>query len=320
MGMRSNDLIDLAKKFIRRTFTDKCYISVSGSAARGTADRYSDIDLTIYDDDNRLIDTNSEFHGRIVQVQTARFPQIEQVYKHPWAHRFLSEIVIMKDQRSRLEKTKNHAVAFFQSPDGRQQMIYEVQKTVEERISAAHQHVAVGRFYSATHAAMGAWSEAAFLHMYLTENALSTGGVIPCIRKNQRWFDLFKKYSPICPCNILTDFTPILHKLRNYLRKQYRDELFDLDPLQDKLVAYKNRRFMQIGDMLNLQWQMYGEALWLYFCTEADHKTFEEFYRSLPDELKRECRLIGFVPLEKQSIDGLCDLSRMMIRFNRKGL
>ncbi|EST10781.1 nucleotidyltransferase domain-containing protein [Sporolactobacillus laevolacticus] len=313
MNSRSNELIRLAKEFVTLTFPEESYASISGSAARGTADKYSDIDLTIFNASDQQIDKNIEFCSEIVQVHFTPLPQIEQVYKSPWAFRFLSEIKIIRDKSNLLETIQNRAIEFFNSLSGKQQMISEVQRIVKDRTMAANQFYKAGRTYSATHAAMGAWCEAAFLHMYMTERTLATGCLIPCIRKNQQLFSSLKKYSSIRECSSITDFSPILHLLREYLREQNYDLPFDLDPLQEMLVERKNKRFINTGDLFNLQWQMYGEALWLYFCID-DQKTFEQFYESLPIELKRGLSSIGFVPLEKQNIDGLCNLSQLLIK------
>jgi predicted nucleotidyltransferase len=313
MNHRSKELNDLIKQFLELTFPNESFASIDGSTARGTADQYSDIDLTIYDDSKLHCDKNIEFSGVIVQVHFASLSQLVHIHQDPWAYRFLSEMKIIKDKNEYLKTVKKEAIEFLNSLDGKQRMIHCVQNIVSDRIVAAKQFYKASRFYSATNAAMGAWSEAAFLHMYLTDGELSTSYVIPCIRKNDHLYRSFREHSSIRACSGVKDFSPILHKLREHLRKRSVDAPFDLDPLQEKLVERKNIRFIQSGDLINLQWQMYGEALWLYFCID-EQKTFEQFYEGLSTKLKVGLSLIGFIPLEKQHIDGLCNLSIRMVR------
>jgi predicted nucleotidyltransferase len=314
MNHKSKELIDLTKQFLDLSFPNEPFASIDGSTARGTADQYSDVDLTIYDDSKQQCDRNIEFFGVIVQVHFAALPQLVHIHQDPWAYRFLSEVKIIKDKNDYLKTLRREAIEFLNSLDGKQRMINFVKNIVSDRIIAANQFYKADRFYSATNAAMGAWSEAAFLHMYLTEGELSTSHVIPCIRRDQRLYRSFREHSSIRACSDVNDFSPILHMLRDYLREQNIDAPFDLDPLQEKLVEHKNQRFIQNGDLINFQWQMYGEALWLYFCINDEQKMFEQFYEDLSNELKQGLSLIGFIPLEKQHIDGLCNLSIRMVK------
>lgn len=313
MNHTSKELIDLTKQFLELTFPNEPFASIDGSTARGTADQYSDIDLTIYDDSKPQCDRNIEFFGVIVQVHFAALPQLVHVHQDPWAYRFLCEMKIIKDKNDYLKTIKREAIEFLNSIDGKQRMINCVKSIVSDRIVAANRLYKASRFYSAMNAAMGAWSEAAFLHMYLTEGELSTSHVIPCIREDDQLYRSFRKHSSIRECSDINDFSPILHKLRAHLRKQNVDAPFDLDPLQEKLVDHKNQRFIHKGDLINLQWQMYGEALWLYFCID-EQTTFEQFYEDLSTELKQGLSCIGFIPLEKQHIDGLGNLSMRMVK------
>jgi predicted nucleotidyltransferase len=313
MNHRSKELIDLTKQFLELSFPNETFVSIDGSTARGTADQYSDIDLTIYGDLKQQYDKNIEFFGVIVQVHFATLPQLVQIHQDPWAFRFLTEMKIIKDRNDYLKTVKREAIEFFNSLDGKQRMLKCVKNIISDRIVAANRFYKVSRFYSATNAAMGAWSEAAFLHIYFTEGNLSTSHVIPCIREDDQLYRSFREHSSIRECSDINDFSPILHKLRAHLRKRNVDASFDLDPLQEKLVEHKNQRFIQNGNLINLQWQMYGEALWLYFCID-EQTTFEQFYEGLSTELKQGLSLIGFIPLEKQHIDGLCNLSIRMIK------
>ncbi|WP_100488304.1 LysR substrate-binding domain-containing protein [Sporolactobacillus pectinivorans] len=71
-------------RYPRRTF-----VSIGGSAARGEADLYSDIDLMIYTDSNKQNrDRNAKFKDGMIQLHFAQIPLIEQVHRSPWAYRF----------------------------------------------------------------------------------------------------------------------------------------------------------------------------------------------------------------------------------------
>ncbi|WP_172969013.1 nucleotidyltransferase domain-containing protein [Sporolactobacillus terrae] len=302
----------LAKCCIASAFPSASYVSIGGSTARGTADQFSDLDLTIYHDSKKNCDQNIEFHNTIVQVQFSLMPRLEDVRRNPWAYRFLTEIKIVKDKNDLLGCVKRDAIKFINSSEGRKKMIHAVQTIVHDRIVAANRFFEAGRFYSSTNAAMGAWSEAAFLYLFLTEGNLSTSRVIPCIQENSNLYREFQTHASIRECRANTDFSSVLHRLREYLRAQEVKAVFDLDPLQERLVEQKNRRYMQLGDPFNLQWQMYGEALGLFFDLD-NFVPFEYYHARLPEELQRELRGIGFIPLEKSHLDGLRILSKKMI-------
>ncbi|WP_353948373.1 hypothetical protein ABNN70_00425 [Sporolactobacillus sp. Y61] len=312
MNSRCHELMQLAMSFIASFYPSACCVSIGGSAARGTADQYSDLDLTVYNNSTQMCDQNIEFRHTLIQVQCSPIPRLEAVYQNPWAYRFLNEIKIIKDKNNLLSCVQSDAKKFLNSSAGQKKMIRTVQAIVQDRILATKRFFQAGRFYSATNAAMGAWSEAAFLNLFLKEGSLSTSRVIPCIRKDQDLYRAFRTHASIRDCDFMTDFSPILHRLREYLRAHHVKAPFDLDPLQEKLVERKNKRFIETGDSFNLQWQMYGEALWLFFCIN-DSISFEHVYDQLPERLQRELSWIGFTPLEKDNLDGLCSLSNNIL-------
>lgn len=298
--------------YVASFFPNERFVSIGGSIARGTADQYSDVDLTIYNHLKVTDDQNVEYRDIIIQIHFSSLPRIRSVCKDPWANRFLSEIRVLRDKDNLLRNIHQEACTFLNSSSAQKKMIYTVQEIVQHRILAAKRFYQIGRFYSATNAAMGSWSEAAFLYLYLAEGSVSTSRLIPCIRKDQHLYHAFRTHGSICECQKGTDFSPMLHRLRTYLRAQKVEAPFDLDPLQEQLVEQKNKRYIQSGDCFNLQWQMYGEALWLFFCLD-DSLPFEYYYGQLPSALQKGLRQIGFVPLEKCGFDALCRLSIEMI-------
>ncbi|MFT8363056.1 MAG: nucleotidyltransferase domain-containing protein [Sporolactobacillus sp.] len=309
---RSSWLIEQAKEFLKSHLTNVQCVSISGSAARGTADMYSDIDVTVYAPNiPKQADVNTTFRGTIVQVHYEQLPSRRRLYDNPWDYRFLLEMRTIKDEGQRFEQLVTDVLRFFQTPTGKKVVADEVHQIVQDRIHAAHERCQKAQFFSATHAAMGAWCEAAFWRMFVAEHTSATDRLIPFMRKNEQIFAEFKTCSSINESKRIMDFSTIVRDFRAYLRKIDKQSAFDLDPLQDELVANKNRRYIQSGDMFNLQWQMYGEALLLYF--SCVNEAFETFYDKLPGDLQRGLGLIGFVPLTKQKIERLCDLSESMI-------
>jgi predicted nucleotidyltransferase len=63
MNHRSRELIDLTKQFLELTVLNETVASIDGSTARGNADQYSDIDLTINGGSKQQCDKNIEFSG-----------------------------------------------------------------------------------------------------------------------------------------------------------------------------------------------------------------------------------------------------------------
>ncbi|MCI1857097.1 MAG: nucleotidyltransferase domain-containing protein [Sporolactobacillus sp.] len=298
-----------AEQFAQREFSADEAVAVGGSVARSGADEFSDIDLTIFRADDSA-DRNVDDSGYIIQLHFERLPDVVQVLQNPWAFRFLDEMKIISDRNGRLKSLQHAASSFFHSAPGRARMIAEVRRLVQERLAASRRLFESQRALSATHAAMGAWSEAAFLRLYLQEGSLSTDRLIPFSRQDRLRFEAFQHCSSICTAGCARDFSPVLHELRHFLSARGVNAPFDLDPLQEMLVRQKNCRLLRAGDPFALRWQMYGEALWL--CFAAD-QPFEPLYASFPAKLKCGLSAIGFRALSERKLAELCRLSRAMI-------
>ncbi|MFX3617054.1 MAG: nucleotidyltransferase domain-containing protein [Sporolactobacillus sp.] len=122
MNERSQQLIRLAKEWIRNTCPEIANVSVSGSVARGQADKYSDVDLTLFG--NCEEDKTIEYKSEILQLHFGPIPKIEQIYRSPWEHRSFSEIEIIQDKDELLKKTKEKAIDYFNTTAGRKKMIH----------------------------------------------------------------------------------------------------------------------------------------------------------------------------------------------------
>ncbi|MCL1631965.1 VOC family protein [Sporolactobacillus sp. CPB3-1] len=165
-------MIALAMDYVASFFPNERFVSIGGSIARGTADQYSDVDLTIYNHLKVTDDQNVEYRDIIIQIHFSSLPRIRSVCKDPWANRFLSEIRVLRDKDNLLRNIHQEACTFLNSSSAQKKMIYTVQEIVQHRILAAKRFYQIGRFYSATNAAMGSWSEAAFLYLYLAVSDL----------------------------------------------------------------------------------------------------------------------------------------------------
>ncbi|MCO7124541.1 nucleotidyltransferase domain-containing protein [Sporolactobacillus shoreicorticis] len=311
MNKRSEQLIRLAKEMTDEWPDRIEYASVSGSAARGDADKYSDLDIHIFG--RRFTgeqEQNHLYHGEIVQVHAGLLPNRGQIIRSPWEERAWAELMIIKDRDNRLGKIKKDALNYFFSSAGRKKILGQVAQIVDQRIHFAYSCLGKKQWFSATHAAMGAWSEAAFCRMFLKTHQLSTGQLIPFYRREGL-------YQEFLDCSIINglryeNLSSVLCKLRNYLKDKGSLSPFNKDPLQHELCKRKNERFVNKGDFVNLQWQMYGEALWLFF-DSAGKENFEMFHQKLPDSLKHELRKVGFVPLDRSRVELLCGLSRKLL-------
>lgn len=187
-------------------------------------------------------------------------------------------------------------------------MVKQVTKVAEDRIDFALHCLNEEKEYSATNAAMGAWAEAAFLFQFLSSGSLSTGRLIPTIQKIDQHFDRFVNVAPF-PSEIdVTEISTIINRLRQELKQMGASFEFGLSTIQDELAERKSKRLIAAGEQLNLIWQMYGEALWLYFET-SDGLSFEDYLSTLTVESQLSLARIGFSPSNEQEIKELGRLS-----------
>ncbi len=318
MRDKSENLLRIAKDFIRDSDIDVIYAFVGGSVGRGEADKYSDVDLTIYTNTN-LSSSKSDviYNGEIIQLETLHtdeLPNQHMIEDSPWDYRFLNEATIIKDKEDKFSKSKQWATDYFGSENGKKKMIEQVSEIVKERTIYAVDCLKQHKLYSATHASMGAWAEAGFLYLFLEHNSLSTGLLLPRIQNLKVHFEEFKRVSPFSITEDLSEVPIILNRFRKYLRKQGHS-CIGLCDIHNTLCERKAQRLLNNNEGLNLLWQMYGEALWLYFET-SNGLSFEQYFYSLPSELQNDLSKIGFIPLEEKKVRELCRLSDELLTFS----
>lgn len=311
MRNKNENLLQIAKDFIRESNMDVIYAFVGGSVGRGEADKYSDVDLTIYTNTN-LSSNKSDviYDGEIIQLETLHIdelPNQHMIEESPWDYRFLSEITIVKDEADKFSKIKQWATTYFGSENAKKKMVKQVSEIVKERTMCAFDYLKQHKFYSATHASMGAWAEAGFLYLFLNHNSLSTGLLIPRIQNLKVHFEEFKRVSPFSIIDDLSEVPVILSRFRKYLRKQGHSYI-GLCDIHDTLCERKVQRLLNNNEDFNLLWQMYGEALWIYFET-SNGLSFEQYFDNLPNELQKDLSKIGFIPLAEKKVRELCRLS-----------
>lgn len=309
---RSEELLDLASTFLSESDIHAVCAFASGSVGRGTADNYSDIDLIIFTDEavaTRNID--QRYRGEIIQLELLSIKEIpnkEEIMALPWDFRFLTEMSIIKDHEGQLNDLKEWAANFYHSENGRKKMFGQVSAIVKERKEFTSACLKKKRYYSATIAALGAWAEAALLYTFLKTASLSTDLLIPQIQKLDGHMEKFLCVSPFSLDTDVSKGVKIVSCFRSYLRGHQKTPEFYLSEIQDALLIGKAERLLIKNERLNLLWQMYGEALWLFFET-ANGQLFEDVFEKLPPELKSGLSQLGFVPLEALKVEGLCKLS-----------
>ncbi|MBO0993564.1 nucleotidyltransferase domain-containing protein [Bacillus sp. SD088] len=308
MNKRSMELLSVAKNFIQELDLPVHYASVGGSVARGEADQYSDVDITVYTDSDRHADHMDILYGEeIIQLEIVPVKALatrQDIIDSPWDYRFLAEITIIQDRDGAFNNIKDCATTYFTSEKGQYKMIEQVSGIVQERIQVAYDHTCQQQFYSATNLAMGAWAEAGFLYLFLNHHSLSTGALIPKIKTLKSHFEEFQAVSSISIEQDCIELSCILRQLRQFLRSQGHASKFGLSELQDTLCDSKIQRLLNTKDFFNLKWQMHGEAFWLFLET-SNGCSMEEYLECLPAELQKNMMKLGFVPLKKEKVHQL---------------
>lgn len=307
---KSNELLQIAKDFIREKTSNVIYACVGGSVGSGRADEYSDIDLIVYTNTDIVFkDVDIIYKDKIIQLKTLHInelPNKHSIKSSPWDLRFLSEITIVKDRKGDFDLIKRWATAYFKSANGRQKIFEQVSNIAAERKKSALDSLDQQNFHSATIAALGAWTETGFLYLFFNHNSSATDLLIPRIQNLKLHFDKFKRVSPFSLGNVSV-VSKVLLQFRGYLREKGYDYP-DLSEIHDTLCDRKIKRLRNRNEHFNLLFQMYGEALWLYFET-SNGIPFEDYFDNLPALLQKGLSKIGFVPLEKKNVKEICRLS-----------
>lgn len=322
MNTKSKDLIQIAKQYCKESQFNIAYACVGGSVGRGDADDYSDIDLTIYTGDrfvDKLIDIY--YGNKIIQLEvkhTCEIPSIQAINDSPWDNRFLIETRVLKDNNNRFMQIKKQAKDHFSSIKGREKMVEQVNEIVKERELFALDSLNKNKTYTAAVAAMGAWTEAAFLYLFLTEKSLATGCLIPLMQKKENHFQAFTDAATFSLEANSSKILLIIKEFRTHLRKTH-PFTFELSEIQDQLCERKGNRLLDESESFNLLWQMYGEALWLYFETN-NGKSFEQYVDGLPDYLQKGLSDIGFKSIDEKNVKVLGNLSAELLHLCAENL
>ncbi|MCR6105618.1 nucleotidyltransferase domain-containing protein [Salipaludibacillus agaradhaerens] len=315
MSGKTGVLRQTALRFLEKWPHSISYATAGGSLGRGDADAFSDIDITIYCEDNLLEEThvNKVYEDEIIQLtclHTRDLPSEHDIYRSPWHARFLTEILILKDTEERFSHIKQVALDHLTSANGLITMTQEVTAIVNQRMVAARQALKRGMGYSAAMSALGAWAEAAFLYLYVTWQSCATQHVLPCIRTelNAHYTSLIEN----SPFQRSYDSVSIVKKYRAFLRK-YKGDAHSLAPLHDELCERKAQRLQEQQDPVNVTWHMYGEVIWLYFETSKGIQ-LDSFVGELPLELKHDLATIGLTPFREKQVETLGQLTEQLIK------
>ncbi|WP_066185548.1 hypothetical protein [Gracilibacillus timonensis] len=186
----------------------------------------------------------------------------------------------------------------------------QVSNIVRERNLSALDFLKEKKYYSATISSMGAWAEAGFLFLYCHFHSLSNELMIPRIQR----LEVYQKFERVSPFHLDVHFLEVQQTIKNF-RKHLRKKgysYYGLSEIHDTLCERKIKRLSNDAENLNVVYQMYGEALWLYFET-SEGKIFERYFGHLPNKLQHDLSKIGFVALEENKVKEICQLSEEIV-------
>lgn len=320
MNIRSEQLIQLSQNIVEELAIPKIrYATIGGSVARGEANQYSDIDLNIYVSRGPTYDDIFVCEGETIQLfVTDELPSEQQIKDNPWESRFLRESVSIYDPTREFCILKEYATTFFKSKEGKELLAKQAIDIVSIRKKSAMDSLSQGRFYSAQLGAKSSWADAAFMYLFFAHNTVSTGSLIPHIKKNIK--NNYDEYTKILPfsLDLLKDgigkVLRIVERHRGFLRLQYPSlsQGFSLSPLQDVLIQRKAQRLFHSGEYENMLWQLSGEVFML-FLEFSEGISFEEYYKSLPKNLQDDLLNIGFKGLDEEQVLKMCQLSDELV-------
>lgn len=314
--MRNNIAIAL-RLTIELSIPDVKFAFVGGSVGRGDDDEWSDIDLTICVYDERYhCNKNIIFEGETVQLFITHPYEWEAVKQNPLEYRFLLESLPVYDPNSIFSSLKEKSSAYLHSSLGKQRISTDWINLVSQRQDWARDKILAGKMHSATVAAGAAFADAAFMFLYFNQSSLSTGELIPFLENNCSGF---AEYITICHWldnteNNVTFTIRTVEHYREYFRNKTPEHWnnFDLSPIQDILMGNKAKRLIRSKQFTNLKWQFAGEAFGLFLSISQGH-TLEDHLTSLPNQLKDDLRVLGFVALSVKEVQRLIELSEELI-------
>jgi len=324
MRPRNIELIENAKKYVQEEMPYCTYACLIGSVARGEADDFSDIDLICFTGRETYLGKHDvSYKDEIIQIDVKsilEFPSKELFSYNPWHYRYLVESVIIKDTNGELSKLQGWSKSYFASIQGQKDVIRDVTTIVEGRKDYAIKQMNIGKDFAATHAAIGAWTEAALLYQFLNENRVSIGSLMPTLRK----LDFFPKIVDLLPLGPVEEIdikeaSNTMTTLRLYLKNAGFAHLPSISDLQDEIWHKKADRLMLEGDLYNYLWLSYSEAFLLLLETSQD-EDFESYFKQLPTALQRQLEDLGLVSLLPEDIHQILDMSDKMMEYAKDQL
>ena len=321
---RNLELMEKAKAFVEENLTFCTYVCLIGSVAREEADEFSDIDLICFTGREQYLgEQDISYNGEIVQLQVKsilEFPNKELFSYNPWHFRYLNESVILKDTNAELSKLQGWAQSYFSSIQGQRDVIQDVERIVQGRKEYAIDQLRGENYFAATHAAMGAWAEAALMYQFLHNDRVAIDSMIPNIME----LPLFDELLDSVPIKSIeqvdiSEVSQTMTRLRLYLRDVGFSHLPGLSDLQDEIGKHKEQRLLQEGELFNLLWQSYSEAFLLLLKTSQDEE-FHTYYAKLPEELKERLETIGFIALPKSKVESLLNISDKLLDLSKHEL
>lgn len=295
-----------------------------GSVGRGEADTYSDLDLNVYLEENlESYSENVLFQNEIIQLHVHSLPTLQDVEKRPWDFRFTREACTVWDPSGQFQAFQTKAVQYLDSPVGREKMFEQAKEVVERRKRWAAESLQAGNHYSAGVAGMAALTDAGFLHAYFTYGLLSSTGFMEAFRRSAYLFDEIRNVLPMTVELLRKKPDEILSKVSRYLRYLRQEavdpESFELGEAQESLVKRKMERLRRFGDVIDLFFLFYGEMFWFYL-SGSKEGTLEEHLKTLPEPIRKDLALFGFVGMTEREVETLCGLADQLVDQAKKGL
>jgi len=259
MNNRNKQKIMIAKDVLDQLEFKVVGASVGGSVVRGEADEFSDLDLTICTDTTDRFKRDFFYADEIIQLEVIplkHLPNKNTMINLPWDHRFIYEMSVIKDETDQLIPIKRWATHYFSTKNGKKKMLQQVNQLVSKRKEYAFACIKEQQLYSATNAALGAWTEAGFLYLFLDQQTLATDALISKIKQLKSHLKIFKEVAPFQDLGNheadLWDIYDSIKKFRAYLRNKHNENLFMLAKTQDVLCQRKAQRLINQSDYYHL--------------------------------------------------------------------
>lgn len=290
-------LVEIGKLFTSGNNTENLLCATAGgSVGRGDVDEYSDLDLNFY-----TLDGNSYNESNVIQLHSRPLPTLKQISENPWEYRFIKESRILYDPTQVFIELKTKTQQFFKSKKGRDLMRIQAEGIVKKRISWAVESIEKGDWITAGIAARSAWVDAGFSYLFFNHGTLSTGSLLPVLRKlvmNNDLGDILFQ-SDLDNSEVLLR---ALKRYRAYICQSYGKQ-FEVDPIQDDLIKKKIERYKKMQDFENINFHLYGEV---FGCLLSTNEPIERHISNLPTELREDLMLLGFRPYSKEEIHLIC--------------